>query len=171
MIAKVFKWASAYLRVLFWRLRLGSRLQVGKRVYIGKRCHLSGNIRLEDGVYISNDCVLQAEPGSEICVGAKTFLNLHSKVFAMERVEIGKNTMFGPNVSVYDHDHDISRGVKHGEKTFVTKPVSIGDYVWCGANAVVTRGSRIENNCVVGTGAVVCGELKANGIYVGVPAV
>ena len=171
MIAKVFKWASAYLRLFFWKLRLGSHLQTGKRVYVGKRCYLSGNIRLDDGVYLSDDCVLQAEPGSEICVGARTFMNIGCKVFAMEQIKIGKDTMFGPNVSVYDHDHDISRGVKYASKTFSIKPVSIGDYVWCGANVVVAKGSSIDCNCVVGAGAVVCGKLEGNGLYTGVPAV
>ena len=171
MVAKILKWAGAYLRLLGWKLHLGSHLKTGKRVYIGKHCHLEGDITLENGTYISDYCVLQAEQGGKIHIDSDAFLNIYSKVFAMEEVYVGKNTMFGPNVSVYDHDHDISRGVKYAGKAFVKKPVRIAENVWCGANVVVARGSTIGSNCVVGAGAVVCGELENNGLYTGVPAV
>lgn len=171
MIGKLLKWAGAYFRLLGWKLRLGSHLKTGKRVYIGKHCHLQGNITLEDGVYLSDYCVLQAEQGGAIHVGSQMFMNTDCKIYAMERIEIGEGSMFGSNVSVYDHDHDISRGVKYAGKTYVTKPVSIAPYVWCGTNVVVARGSTIGSNCVVGAGAVVCGKLESNGLYAGVPAV
>ena len=171
MIAKVFKWTGAYLRLFFWKLRLGSRLQAGKRVYIGKHCNLSGNIRLDDGVYLSDYCVLQALNGGNIHIGKKTFFNTFSRVYAMEQVQIGTRCMLGSNVSIYDHDHDISKGVLNSTRTFVINPVCLEDYVWCGTNAVITRGCTIGSNCVVGAGAVANGSLEPNGVYAGVPAV
>ena len=171
MIGKILKWAGAYFRLLGWKLRLGSRLKTGKRVYIGKHCHLQGNITLEDGVYLSDYCVLQAEQGGAIHVGSQMFMNTDCKIYAMERIEIGEGSMFGSNVSVYDHDHDISKGVAKAGKTFVVKPVWIEDHVWCGTNSVITKGTRIGENCVLGAGGVAGGTLEPDGLYVGVPAV
>ena len=48
--------------------------------------------------------------------------------------------------------------------------ISIGDRVWLARNVMVTKGSVIENDVVVGASSVVNKRLRANSVYAGVPA-
>jgi maltose O-acetyltransferase len=52
----------------------------------------------------------------------------------------------------------------------IAKPVTIGDDVWIGGNAVILPGVTIGNNCVVAAGAVVTKDVPANSLVAGVPA-
>lgn len=175
MLFKLWKWAGAYVRRLLWKLRFGTQLQMGKRVYIGRGCTLrigrQGRILLDDGVYLSEGCTLESCACGQIHMKAGAYCNTGCRLYAMEKITVGRGCLFGSNVSVYDHDHDISHGVAKAGKAFVIKPVEIAAHVWCGTNSVITKGTQIGENCVLGAGAVAGGTLKPDGLYAGVPAV
>lgn len=48
--------------------------------------------------------------------------------------------------------------------------VTIGDNVFIGMNAIITRGVTIGNNVIIGAGSVVTKDCEDNGVYVGNPA-
>ena len=48
--------------------------------------------------------------------------------------------------------------------------IDVDDHVWLGAHVVVTDGSRIGRDAIVGAGAVVVGEVPEYAIAVGIPA-
>lgn len=59
-----------------------------------------------------------------------------------------------------------------GEKLPINtpKPVIIGDNVWLGARAFISKGTVIPNGCVIGAMSFVSKSLeKENTIYAGVP--
>ena len=93
------------------------------------------------------------------------FLNSGCILTAREKISIGNHTIFGPNVLVYDHDHQIENE-KVLENTFVTEAVCIGNNVWIGAGTVILRGSVIEDNCIIAAGSIVKGHIPAGSIYV-----
>lgn len=49
-------------------------------------------------------------------------------------------------------------------------PVSIGNNVFIGVNAVITRGVTIGDNVVIGAGSVVTKDCESNSVYAGFPA-
>lgn len=49
-------------------------------------------------------------------------------------------------------------------------PVSIGNNVFIGMNAIVTRGVTIGDNVVIGAGSVVTKDCESNSVYAGNPA-
>ena len=49
-------------------------------------------------------------------------------------------------------------------------PIRIGDDVWLGTGAVVTRGVTIHSGAVIGARAVVTEDIPANAIAMGNPA-
>lgn len=106
---------------------------------------------------------LGAVNGGELKIGDNVFFNRNCIVVSMESVKVGDNCRFGPNVCVYDHDHTFGKAKANGEK-FKTAPVEIGNGCWIGANAVILRGSNIGDNCVIGAGCVVSGEIPANSL-------
>jgi maltose O-acetyltransferase len=50
------------------------------------------------------------------------------------------------------------------------KPITIGDNVWLGGGVIVLPGVTIEENSVIGAGAVVTKDVPAGCVAVGNPA-
>ena len=131
-------------------------------------------IELDRGAHISLGRKIKMRSGSKIRARKKAKINIADNVSlnygciitAHEEIKIGENTQFGPNVLIYDHDHDFRE--KNGLKDlkYKTSPVEIGDNVWIGANVIILRGSKIGNNCVVGAGSIIKGEFEDNTLIV-----
>ena len=81
-------------------------------------------------------------------IGNSCFINRNCMIVAHEKIEIGDGTTIGPNVCIYDHDHD-------GEGGYKTKPVIIGKNVWIGAGCILLKGINIGDNAVKGAGTIV----------------
>jgi acetyltransferase-like isoleucine patch superfamily enzyme len=56
------------------------------------------------------------------------------------------------------------------EQGYDHAPILIGEDVWLGAGALVSKGSRIGNGAVVSAASVVSGDVPANAVVQGVPA-
>ena len=52
----------------------------------------------------------------------------------------------------------------------VIAPIKIGNNVFIGHNTSILPGTCIGDNCVIGAGSVVRGNLECNSVYAGVPA-
>ena len=83
-----------------------------------------------------------------------------------DSITIGANTIMGPGVYIYDHDHvfDSTVGVRRNE--YVTAPISIGKNCWIGANTVILRGTTIGDNCLIAAGCVVKGNVPAGSVVI-----
>ena len=89
----------------------------------------------------------------------------------MERIEIGDNNLFGPNVVIVDHDHEYKDSkeliCKQGMKK---KPVKIGSNVWIGANVTILAGVHVGRGATIAAGAVVNKDVPPYSIVGGVPS-
>lgn len=85
---------------------------------------------------------------------------------AVNGVEIGDNTMFGPGVKIISANHSLDDITRAAE----APPIRIGKRVWIGANAVILPGIQIGDDAVVGAGAVVTKNVAAGTIVAGNPA-
>ena len=104
--------------------------------------------------------------GGTLEIGEGCFFNNGCMAVAKERITIGNRAAFGPNVLIYDHDHDISSAESIHDSGYKTSPVVIGDDVWIGANTVILRGTVIGRDCVVGAGSVLKGVYPAGSVIV-----
>ena len=52
----------------------------------------------------------------------------------------------------------------------ITKPITLGDKVYIGNNAILLPGVTVGNNVVIGAGAIVTKDVPANSVVAGVPA-
>lgn len=93
-------------------------------------------------------------------------LNYNATICAYESITIGEHTVIGPNVCIYDQDHDINTpgGVK--ENKYITSPISIGNNVWIGANVTILKGVTIGDNSVIAAGSVVKKDVPANTVLI-----
>jgi acetyltransferase-like isoleucine patch superfamily enzyme len=136
----------------------GSYLRKAKLKRLGKGVKISPTvifkypemIQIGDHSFINHLCSLWASPGGPIT--------------------IGNNVLLGPCVSIFSSNHGIARRELIRNQPGRDAPISIGDDVWLGANAVVTAGVSIGDGAVVGAGAVVTTDLPPMSISAGVPA-
>ncbi len=107
-------------------------------------------------------------------------------IMANERIEIGKHVLISWNVGIADSDfHPLDAAQRRldtmalapfykdrpARPDITARPVSIGDNVWIGFNAVILKGVTIGENAVVAAGAVVSKSVPANVVVAGNPAV
>ncbi|MCR4803969.1 MAG: acyltransferase [Lachnospiraceae bacterium] len=126
----------------------GGKLEIGK------------NFKMRDGAKI------RVRKGAICQIGNNSFVNSNGMIVCHEKIIVGENVEFGPNVQLYDHDHDfrVEGGLKAGK--FKTSPIVIGDNVWIGANTVILRGTTIGNHAVIGAGSVVKGNVPEGAVLV-----
>ena len=87
-------------------------------------------------------------------------------------ITIGDHVKITQGVVILTHDYSWSvlKGSKGGAILGASGPVTIGDNVFIGMNAVIVRGVTIGNNVIIGTGSVVTKDCGDNGVYAGNPA-
>lgn len=86
-------------------------------------------------------------------------------------LKIGNNVKISTGVKILTHD--FSWSVTSGIDGYITGSVGkveIGNNVFIGMNAIITRNVTIGDNVVIGTGSVVTHDCESGYIYAGVPA-
>lgn len=170
---------------------MGNILGRNVRQYAGvvlRGMEIGDDVVLADGVFavdsvIGNHCTIERRGmvfGS--CMGDYSYTGYHAVV---KHARIGKFCSLSWNVSIGGADHDYRHitthpfpfdagyglcGAARGGYASFERECKIGNDVWIGANAVVTRGVRIGDGAVVGASAVVTHDIPAYEIWAGVPA-
>lgn len=155
------------IRHLLYRFRYGKRYHSAwiERIHPGCRIRLfkNGSIKIGHNCEIESGCDIQVHGNGKLSIGDGTYMNRYCMVSAQNSVKIGSHCMFGPAVKIFDNDHEYSasEGVKSSLKT---APISIGNNCWLASNVVILRGTSIGDNCVIGAGCVVSGNVPKNTI-------
>lgn len=109
------------------------------------------------GVRIGKDCrFLGITPGT---FGSEPYL-----------IRIGDHVTVTSGVCFITHDGGVWVFRERHPDIDVVAPIIVGNNVFIGINAIMMPGSKIGDNCVIGAGAVVTGEIPSNTVAVGVPA-
>ncbi|MGW8887855.1 sugar O-acetyltransferase [Streptomyces sp. NPDC055749] len=112
---------------------------------------------------------LHVDYGSNIAIGARTFVNYNLTALDVARITIGEDCQIGPNVQLLTPTHPVEPEPRR-DKLEAALPITIGDNVWLGGGAIVCPGVTIGDNSVIGAGAVVTKDVPANVVAVGNPA-
>ncbi|MET9757515.1 sugar O-acetyltransferase [Streptomyces sp. NPDC006372] len=112
---------------------------------------------------------LYVDYGSNISIGARTFVNYNLTALDVARITIGEDCQIGPNVQLLTPTHPVEPEPRR-DKLEAARPIVIGDNVWLGGGAIVCPGVTIGDNAVIGAGAVVTRDVPANVVAVGNPA-
>ena len=106
----------------------------------------------------------------EPVVGEGTWIGAFTVIDASGGLTIGRGCDISSGVHVYTHS-SAKRCVSGRRFAEVERrPVTIGDHVFIGANAVINMGVTIGDEAVIGAGAVVTADVPARAIVGGVPA-
>lgn len=121
--------------------------------------------RIEPGAIIRDE--VEIGEGAVIMMGA--ILNIGTAVGEGTMIDMG--AVLGGRAIVGRHSHIGAGTVLAGVvEPPSAKPVTIGDNVLIGANAVVIEGVSVGNGAVVAAGAVVTRDVSENAVVAGVPA-
>jgi maltose O-acetyltransferase len=112
---------------------------------------------------------LTVDYGSNIRIGARTFVNFNLTALDVAAIVIGEDCQIGPNVQLLTPTHPIAPGPRR-DKLEAAKPITLGDNVWLGGGVIVCPGVTVGENSVIGAGAVVTRDIPANVVAVGNPA-
>ena len=111
-------------------LEIGNNCSILRNVSI--RVREKGKLQILNNVFINNNCVITCR----------------------NNIKIDNNVIIGPNVCIFDHDHDYKYTEKRNEH-FILGEINIGKNVWIGAGAIILKGADIGDNSVIAAGAIV----------------
>jgi maltose O-acetyltransferase len=120
-----------------------------------------------DGVVVRPP--LWIDYGSNIAIGAGTFVNYDCVMLDVAPIRIGAACQLATRVQLLTATHPIDPEPRRAGWESAA-PIAIGDNVWLGGGAIVCPGVTIGDDTVVGAGAVVTRDLPAGVVATGVPA-
>ncbi|MFF3612931.1 sugar O-acetyltransferase [Streptomyces sp. NPDC002580] len=112
---------------------------------------------------------LYVDYGSNITIGARTFVNYNLTALDVAAITIGEDCQIGPNVQLLTPTHPLEPGPRR-DKLEAAKPITIGDNVWIGGGAIVLPGVTVGDDSVIGAGSVVTKDVPPGVVVVGNPA-
>lgn len=138
---------NAIVKKFFLKLIYRNKIHFGKKVTFRKRFNViigkNARIQIGENCFFNNDCSLNAK----------------------QEIIIGKDTIIGENVKIYDHNHIFkNKNKKIIEQGFKTDKIIIGNNCWIGSNVVILKGVTIGNNVVIGAGCIIKNNINNNQI-------
>ncbi len=129
-----------------------------------------GRIRIDAGAQVRDRCELKST--GDLRLGARCVLSRTATLHCHERIDIGERCAIAERTTIIDSDHGFD-----GSDTFVLEqpvrsaPITIGQNVFVGTNAVILRGTTVGDRAVIAAGAVLNGgDFPAAHLVAGVPA-
>ena len=142
-----------------------SMCYIGRHVFVSnkKNFTIGRNSALYESTYIDNENGVFIL-GNKSHLGNSCYVNV---VFG--KIEIGDGVAIGPGCKIIAYSNDYKKDQECVELKAIGE-IMIGDNVFIGANVTILPGAIIEDNVVVGAGAVVKGRLVSGNVYGGVIA-
>ncbi len=107
-------------------------------------------------------------PDAVLTIGENTYITANSTIICTDRITIGKDCIISWDVQIMDSD--FHHFVSNGNKSVVTKPITIEDKVWIGSKANILKGVKICSNSIIATNSLVTKDVPVGVIVAGNPA-
>ena len=148
----------------------GNRISSGKNSAKKNYNEVSGLLSIGDGNLLDNTFWVRF--GGKITIENCNLINAGTEIRCDESIIIGSHNGISFNCDIWDTNTHFLSTIEERKAFFEntkrlllenetkkpkTKQVMIGDGNWLGKNACVLKGTKIENNVIVGTRAIVAG--------------
>lgn len=192
MITKVYVSVMSFIRSLKLRFIIKDIRQNATLVGAGHQFGLESRVFLREGGkkenVILNDHAevfgtIAALKYGQIIMGEWSKIGPGTRIEAVTKVEIGKDTAIAAGVTIRDNNsHPISpkyrrkmrrtphNSVERYSSRSDSKPIIIGENVWIGENARICKGVTIGDNAIIAADSVVTKNVPANAVAAGNPA-
>lgn len=98
-------------------------------------------------------------------------LIIHLQFSVNKTIKIGNDCMFSYNIAIRTSDSHTIYDMNTKELLNHDKDTLVGNHVWVAQRALILKGARIPDNCVIGAGSIVTKKfMEENCIIAGVPA-
>lgn len=141
-----------------------SELSIGNNTIIR-----SNPIRYHGGMPFKS-CILIDVHEAKIKIGNNCRIN-GVYIHAQKEILIGDNCVIASGVQILDSNGHIVKSKDRTKERDIPETIQIKNNVWLGLNAIVLKGTLIEDNCVVSANSVVKGMFDKNSIIAGNPAI
>ena len=163
MIGNKMNFCLSVFKKLYLKTRYGSRVKIGKRfkacgsdIVVSKK---NGAIIIGDCFHISKNSLIQSD-GGKILIKNNIFINSNCFLVSRFQIEIEDNVTIGPNVCIYDHNHNDARLNRIGGN------IKIGKGTWIGANTIILSGVEIGENVIIAAGSIITKNVKDNDLII-----
>lgn len=176
IISRINLASELFLRKNQWKeLTSKTNVDLPQKLFLDKTFQLvleksnKSNIKISESVNCRNNCFIYVGNNAELIIEDNVFFNNNCSVNCLESITIGKNTMFGEGVKIYDHNHSYERN--NGElnialNQYTKGKITIGANSWIGSNVIVLKGVTIGDNVIVGANIVVHKSVPSNTILI-----
>ena len=157
-------------------LRHPAKIRLGDHVVIDDYCCLDAKgtdnrgIDIGARVFVGRNTILSCKNG-DIVIDDDANLGFNVELFSASRVRVGKKVLIAAYTYLVGGDHLFDRtDLAVLDQGRTSRGIDVDDRAWLGAHVVVTDGSRVGRDAIVGAGAVVIGEVPDFTIAAGIPA-
>jgi acetyltransferase-like isoleucine patch superfamily enzyme len=157
-------------------LRHPHKIHIGDNVVIDDLCCLDAKgsdnkgITIGNGVFVGRNTILSCKNG-DIVIDDRANIGFNCEIFSAARVRVGQDVLIAAYTYLVGGDHLYDRTdipvLRQGR---TANGIEVGDGTWLGTHVVVTDGSTIGRDAIIGAGAVVVGEIPEFSIATGIPA-
>ena len=168
IVRAMFSVPRAYIKLCFSKLCHPKSVKFGSLPRIDSSTEISfqGKVKIGKRFNMRRFSTVRCRKNGTLIIGNYVSLGTNNTIVCLDEIKIGDNCEFGPNVAIFDHDHDFKTRDGLQLNKYNTSPISIGDNVWIGANSIILRGTTIGNNCVIAAGSIIKGNYPDNSIVV-----
>jgi len=130
----------------------------------------SDNISICKSSKLLEGVVVEISNNGTLIIESNCILSYSVVISCSSRISIGNHTIIGEFTSIRDSSHDYTdKGNPIIYNTDICKPITIGANVWIGRNCLISPGSTINDNVVIGANSIVKGVINSGYIYAGTP--
>ena len=157
-------------------IRHPHKIHIADNVVIDDQCCLDAKgtdnkgISIGTGVFVGRNTILSCKNG-DIVIDDHANLGFNCEIFSASRVRVGRNILMAAYTYLVGGDHLYDRvDIPVLQQGRTARGIEVEDNVWLGAHVVVTDGSKIGRDAIIGAGAVVVGDIPEFAIATGIPA-
>lgn len=158
---KVLNYVNFYKYKKYEKVEISSKNRISN--FLDLEIDKEADVVILDDLKVGKNVSIRCRKNSKLYIGKDVFFNNNCVLTCRYNIEIGDDVIIGPNVVIFDHDHDYKSINRKSD--FIYGEIYIGKNVWIGANACILKGSKIGDNAVIAAGAVVSGEVPENSVY------
>ncbi len=157
-------------------IRHPHKIAIADNVVIDDSCCLDAKgtdnkgITIGTGVFVGRNTILSCKNG-DIVIDDDANIGFNCEIFSASRVRVGKSVLMAAYTYLVGGDHLYDRvDIPVLQQGRTARGIEIGDHAWLGTHVVVTDGSLVGRDAIIGAGAVVVGEIPEFAIATGIPA-
>ena len=154
-------------------LKLLSNVSIHDSFYVGAGTYFVTEkgikeLKIGENVVARKCCNFVLHPNASLIINNGVFLNNYCSISCLGKIEIGKNTMFGEGVKIYDHNHVYAYNendkLNIERDNFTIGYVKIGNDCWIGSNVTILNNVEIGDNVIIGANCLIYKSVKSNSI-------